>query len=141
MKYYIGFVFALSIIYVISKLQDKYNILNRFSKKQLNRTQSHKHLLRTALVSQYQNEVLKQETQSQKHEKKVKIKVIIMDDQAYWVKDNVFYTADMDEGDVNKNTTREVDTMTMNKVQLDKMMFIMDRLREGTFNDSGGTGN
>ena len=64
-----------------------------------------------------------------------------MDDQAYWVKDNVFYTADMDEGDVNKNTTREVDTMTMNKVQLDKMMFIMDRLREGTFNDSGGTGN
>ncbi len=139
MKYYVGFIFALSIVYAVYKLQDRYNILNTFSKKQINKTQSHRHLLKTALLGQYQNDVVKRETQSQKHEKKVKIRVIIMDDQAYWVKDNIFYTADMEEGDVNKNTTREVDTMTMNKVQLDKMMFIMDRLREGTLNDSGGT--
>ena len=64
-----------------------------------------------------------------------------MDDQAYWVKDNVFYTADMSGEIVDKETTRVVDTMTMSKVQLDKMVFIMDRLREGNLNDSGGTGN
>ena len=64
-----------------------------------------------------------------------------MDNQAYWIKDNVFYTADMAmNGNVDKDTTRTVDTMTMNKVQLDKMMFIIDRLREEAFDDRGGTG-
>lgn len=140
MKYYIGFLFAFLLAYTVLKLQVKYNIFNEF--KEINRhTQSHKLFLRTALDQQAGVEKIKQETQAQKHEKKIRVKVIIMDDQAYWVKDNVFYTANMLDGDVNKNTTREVDTMTMNKVQLDKMMFIMDRLREGAFNDSGGTGD
>jgi hypothetical protein len=30
-----------------------------------------------------------------------------------------------------------VDTMGMDKVQLDKMLFIMDQLRDGNKNDSG----
>ena len=64
-----------------------------------------------------------------------------MDEQAYWIKDNVFYTADMDGDYVDKDTTRRVDTMAMNTVQLDKMMFIVDKLREGNLNDSGGTRN
>jgi hypothetical protein len=140
MKYYIGFLFAFLLAYTVLKLQIKYNILNDFNEINRN-TQSHKLFLRTALDQQAGVEKIKQETQAQKHEKKIRVKVIIMDDQAYWVKDNVFYTANMLDGDVNKNTTREVDTMTMSKVQLDKMMFIMDRLREGAFNDSGGTGN
>jgi len=62
-----------------------------------------------------------------------------MDNNAYWIKDNVFYMADMSsDGMVDKDTTRIVDTMAMNKVQLDKMMFIIDRLREDTY-DSGGS--
>ncbi len=64
-----------------------------------------------------------------------------MDDQAYWIKDNTFYTADMVQGTVDKETTRIVDTMTMNKVQLDKMIFIIDRLREEAFDDRWGSGN
>jgi hypothetical protein len=50
--------------------------------------------------------------------------------------------ADMNnEGIVDKDTTRRVDTMTMSRVQLDKMMFIIDRLREENYNDSSGSGN
>jgi len=64
-----------------------------------------------------------------------------MEDQAYWIKDNIFYTADVMGDGVDKDTTRRVDTMVMNKVQLDKMMFIIDRLREGNSNDSGSTRN
>lgn len=139
MKYYVGFVFAFLLINIVSKLQNKYNIFNDFKKVNKN-TQSHKLFIRSALGKINSVETKKLETQAQKHEKKTRIKVIIMDDQAYWVKDNVFYTADMTDGDVNKNTTRIVDTMTMSKVQLDKMVFIMDRLREGTLNDSGSTG-
>lgn len=69
------------------------------------------------------------------------IKVIIIDNSAYWIKDNTFYTASVDDtGMVDKDTTRVVDTMTMDAVELDKMLFIMDRLREGLTNDSGGSG-
>jgi hypothetical protein len=140
MKYYIGFLFSFFLVYIVSKLQSKYNIFNEFNETS-RKTQSHKLFLRSALDKQPGIEKPKQETQAQKHEKKTRIKVIIMDDQAYWVKDNVFYTADMSGEIVDKETTRVVDTMTMSKVQLDKMIFIMDRLREGNLNDSGGTGN
>jgi hypothetical protein len=34
-----------------------------------------------------------------------------------------------------------VDTMGMDKVQLDKMLFIMDQLRDGKQNDSGDSRN
>jgi hypothetical protein len=47
----------------------------------------------------------------------------------------------MIDGNVDKETTRVVDTMTMNKVQLDKMIFIIDRLREEAFDDRWGSGN
>ncbi|NDB82079.1 MAG: hypothetical protein EB127_04960 [Alphaproteobacteria bacterium] len=140
MKYYIGFLFAFLLVYIVSKLQIKYNIFNEFN--EINRqTQSHKLFIRSALDKQISSEKVRVETQAQKHEKKTRIKVIIMDDQAYWVKDNVFYTADMSGEIVDKETTRVVDTMTMSKVQLDKMVFIMDRLREGIFDDSGSAGN
>lgn len=72
---------------------------------------------------------------------KTNIKVILVDGSAYWVKDNAFYTAYLSEdGLVDKDTTRVVDTITMSGVELDKMLFIMDRLREGIDDDRGGTG-
>ncbi len=80
-------------------------------------------------------------TQSLNHEQKTSIKVIIMEDQAFWIKDNIFYVADMDGHHIDKDTTRRVDTMAMDKVELDKMLFIMDQLRDRKINDSGSSGN
>ena len=79
--------------------------------------------------------------QSTKHEEKTNIKVIIIGREAYWVKDNIFYMADMSRDGIDKDTTRIVDTINMDKVQLDKMLFIMDQLREGKTDDSSSTGN
>ena len=65
-----------------------------------------------------------------------------MDSKAYWIKDNVFYSADMaPDGTVDKDTTQKVDTFSLNKVQLDKMVFIVDRLTEGLDDDSRYSGN
>lgn len=80
-------------------------------------------------------------TQSRVYEEKSSVKVIIMYDQAFWIRDNVFYTANMKDGYVDKETTRRVDTMGMDKVELDKMLFIMDQLRDGKLNDSGSSGD
>lgn len=75
-------------------------------------------------------------TQSQNHFKETNVKVIIVDNEAFWIKNNIFYKAQMSDQGVDKNTTQEVDTIAMDKVQLDKMLFIMDKLTEGIDDDS-----
>ena len=64
-----------------------------------------------------------------------------MDDQAYWIKDNIFYKAPLVGQSIDKDLAEEVDTISMDKVQLDKMLFIMDKLREGINDDSRGSGD
>ena len=39
---------------------------------------------------------IKNSTQSKKHYDKTNVKVIILDNQAYWIKDNIFYKAPID---------------------------------------------
>ena len=81
-------------------------------------------------------------TQSKMHYDKTNVKVIILEDQqAYWIKDNIFYKAPIDGQSIDKESAEQVDTMHMDKVQLDKMLFIMDKLREGINDDSRGSGD
>ncbi len=140
MEYIIGFLSAIVFVYFLVRIQNKYDVLKvrlKFSKA----TQSRNHYLFERDVDVVQNKKKEVNRQSTKHDKNVNIRVIIMDNQAYWIKDNVFYTAELNHGIVDKETTKEVDTMTMNKVQLDKMIFIIDRLREEAFDDRWGSGN
>jgi hypothetical protein len=78
-------------------------------------------------------------TQSKNHYDKTNVKVIILDNQAYWIKDNIFYKAPLVNQLIDKDSAEEVDTISMDRVQLDKMLFIMDKLREGKTDDSRGS--
>ena len=80
-------------------------------------------------------------TQSYKHDMKNKLRVVFTDSNAYWIKDNAFYQADLVDGIVDESTTKVVDTMTMDRVELDKMIFIVQQLTEGMTNDSGSPGD
>jgi hypothetical protein len=80
-------------------------------------------------------------TQSKMHYDKTNVKVIILENQAYWIKDNIFYRAPIDGQSIDKESAEQVDTIHMDKVQLDKMLFIMDKLREGINDDSRGSGD
>ena len=70
--------------------------------------------------------------QSSSYLKNAYVKVMIVKDKAYWIKNNKFYTAEVSEGNVQNETAKEVDTMSMSKVQLDEMLFIVEKLREGS---------
>jgi hypothetical protein len=78
-------------------------------------------------------------TQSKNHYDKTNVKVIIVDNNAYWIKDNIFYKAPLVDQLIDKESAEQVDTINMDKVQLDKMLFIMDKLREGISDDSRGS--
>jgi hypothetical protein len=73
----------------------------------------------------------KVKNQSKNHQNKTTMRVLFLQDKAYWIQDNIFYTADLVDGLVDEETKTRVDTMGMNKVQLEEMSFIVERLTEG----------
>ena len=93
------------------------------------------------LVPKKINNKTKIESQSAKHAASTMIKIIVIEDKAYWVKDNVFYFADTNGGDIVDVTAKPVEISDMSKQDIDKMLFILDNLRKGNENDSSGTGN
>lgn len=93
------------------------------------------------LIPKKLNNKEKIESQSAKHAANTMIKIIVIDSKAYWVKDNVFYSADTDNGDIISPTAEPIDISTMSKKDIDKMLFILDNLRKGIQNDSGSSGN
>lgn len=80
-------------------------------------------------------------SQARKHTRSNTVKVLVIEDQAYWVHDNMFYVADTVEGLVNPDTVRPVDTHNMSKRDIDKMLFILDSLKNGNSDDSSGAWN
>lgn len=79
-------------------------------------------------------------SQSRKHVEKSMIRIIIIDGKAYWVVDNIFYTANTVHGDVIPETAQPVDTANMSKEDIDKMLYILDNLDKGYKDDSGSSG-
>jgi hypothetical protein len=81
-------------------------------------------------------------TQSEKHIQKNMLRVVISEDRAYWILGNVFYTANAVDGRVDENTAKPLDVENMSRIELDKMLSILDDLKQGVGpNDSGSTGN
>jgi hypothetical protein len=78
-------------------------------------------------------------TQSKKHYDSQHVRVIISETEAYWVANNKFYVAEVVNSLIVQETTREVDTMVMDDVELKKIMKIVEMLGEG--NDSSSPGN
>lgn len=108
---------------------------------QIRYSQSHVHRLISPILEYVPDPVEEKiPRQSNNFVKDSYTRVIILDDNAYWIKDQALYTAEIFDGMVNKETTRRVDTMAMNKVELDKTMFIVEKLREGLDNDSSSPG-
>jgi hypothetical protein len=67
-----------------------------------------------------------------------------MDDKAYWIKNNTVFVSEIIDGDlssISESTAKVVDMMALDKVELDKMVFIVETLTEGLTNDSSGSGN
>jgi hypothetical protein len=81
------------------------------------------------------------QSQSEKHAEKNSIRVIFMDNKAYWVANNVFYCANAIDGNVDRETAQPINTEDISKEDIDKLLFILDKLGSGSNNDSGGSGD
>jgi hypothetical protein len=70
-------------------------------------------------------------SQAMKYFDSINLRILILEKQAYWIKNNAVFVAEVINGEIEKETAKEVDTMTMDKVQLNKLMFIVEKLKEG----------
>lgn len=103
-------------------------------------SQSHVHELIRPFLPENEEMVRLKITQATKHFDQTYIRILMVQNKAYWIKNSVLYVADIVNGEINKESAKEVDIISMDKVQLDKMMFIVDKLTEGTTNDYWNTG-
>jgi hypothetical protein len=118
-----------SIIVLIKKIEGKVLKLNKYRQSDIHR------LLKPILYTAEKN--INKKTQMDKMLEKNSVNVMIIEDQAYWVVKNVFYTANFVNGDVDQESTHPIDTSSLSKSDMEKMFFILDKL--GDSNDSGSS--
>lgn len=139
MEYFLGSAITMLAMFITTRLiSSKKNIIEV---SPLRYSQSHIHELISPLLPDLRNYKKNIVRQSSKQEERTNIKVVIFDNKAYFVKDGTFYCAEMHGTEIDGANATLVDTMGMDKVQLDKMLFIIDQLNDGKENDSGDSRN
>jgi len=136
MEYFLGSLLTLVTMLIVSKLLSSSK--NNFKPINLKFNQSRQHYLIRDYIPLERKRL---KTQATTHFKKQHVRVIFVDSTAYWIEDGSFYMADFKDGEINQETKTKVDTMGMNKVELDRISFIVDRLTEGLTDDSGNSRN
>jgi len=101
-------------------------------------SQARAHMLMST-IADYGDSVHEPDTnnQSKDYIKKSYVRVVIAENNAYWIKDNALFTAEVVEGMVDRESQRRVDTMGMDSVELEQTLAIVEKLREGLDEDSG----
>lgn len=129
MEFLLGFMLAVATVFIFRFFIIK--DINQSEHWSIKYSQTRIHEIIKNYVPDYEFEIKRPVTQSENHKNSMYTRVLFVENQAYWIKNNTLFVADMDDGMVDEETTREVDTMGMNKVQLEKVIHIVDALTEG----------
>ena len=81
------------------------------------------------------------DTQASNYLKRKMVRVIFTKSNAYWIKDNAVYEAEILDGSIKQESTKKVDIHAMNDVQLKKIQFIVEKLTEGLTDENGNPRN
>lgn len=140
MEYFIGSVLTfIAVIYLSKSIRSE---ARKHVSLPLKYTQSRAYELIRPVIDMVLPELKKNKvTQATKHFDKSHIRIVFSATEAFWIAQNKLYKADLIEGVVDENSTQVVDTMAMDKVELDKMMFIVEKLTEGLTNDNSDSGH
>jgi hypothetical protein len=139
MDYLLGFLVAIGMFLFFRLIAPK--MISKDLGNKIRYSQTHIHEIIKDNIPESMFYPIKNPTQASIREKSMNVKVLFIDKEAYWIKENALFIADQEDGIVKEDTARRVDTMGMNGVQLEKVMYIVDILNEGNENDRGYTGN
>ena len=138
-----------SIIYIVGKRIN--NIVSKNVMPKLKQRQSTVHnIVKNVLPTNQEiikniigsREKLKQTKQSMQNYNAESIKVIVIENKAYWIQDNTFYeTVLTEDGEIDQSFAKPVDTSNLDVEAVNGLMKIVDNLRGIDKNDGSGTGN
>jgi len=126
MEYFLGSISTIIAVVAVNILTRKNLSKNKFKVKT---SQSYLYKLLSDIAIKDMEKYSK-EKQSSKYLKNHSVKVMIVENKAYWIKDNQLYVADCTRGDIDGDSTSKVDTMAMDAVELEKTIFIVEKLSE-----------
>jgi len=139
MDYLIGSVVTFTTIIAISILIRRYSI--KSTRYESSYSQSYVHSMLSPLYAFVDfNPEEGTESQAKVHRASMYTQVVITKNKAYWIDSNTFLVAPVAEnGDIDRESAQAVDTMSMNKVQLEEMTLIIEELTRGKGYDSRGS--
>ena len=116
-------------------------VANRFNQKSYSKKIYRQSDMHEMLKRFFSNNLLveKKSSQMEKRKDKILTRVIILEDKAYWVSDNVFYVGEAANGEVKPETGIPISTSGLSSKEINKLLFILDNLKNGKSNDSGST--
>lgn len=76
------------------------------------------------------------ETQSRKHLERNIVNVLIYEDRAYWIRENSVFVANVVDGVVDQQSTQTVNAINMDKLEIEKLNFVIEQLTKGGSDDS-----
>ena len=137
MEYFVGFLVSVISFIILNK------IVKNVAKHKIATpvfTQSRK----LALVKHYIISSLQPKEQPKKQSteylRKNSIMAYFWGSNVYWIENGFLVTAKLKDNQIDEDTKKKVDTHSLDKVELDKMIFIVDKLTEGKKNDSSDSG-
>lgn len=87
-----------------------------------------KHMMPTN--AEYKRENTKRQSVERSRDRVVRV-IKTPDSKAYWVKDNIFYCAQVVDGEFDPQEALPVDTTHLSKKEVDKLLHILDNLKNG----------
>ena len=124
MDFLIPMVLTITSFYIILIILKKIE-RSVFKKVKYRQSDIHEAYTKSTMASSKQ---AKKFSQSEQRLQNTSVNVIIVDAMAYWVVDNIFYCADFIDDHINTDSSRPVDTDNMSEKDVEKMMFILDKL-------------
>lgn len=143
MEYVAGSIVTAVVMLFVIKFANNINLKSYFRKPRVSQSYSFSLLMPSIshLMTPFGLYLEPIERQSTNHERSLKVKMVIYNNKAYWIHDGNFYTAIVVNGVVVKESTKPVDTMGMDTVELKELSEVVEKLTEGTGNDSSNSGN
>ena len=136
MEYFVGAAITVGVIFFAKRYLTKH--VEDVSIGPIEYSQTHVYELVKPFIQQLPPPEIS-DTQAANFLKQTYMRIMVVNNKAYWIKDNIFYVANVVDGNVDKANATAVDTMAMSKVELDEMLFIVEKLREDS-DDSRGSG-
>lgn len=137
MEYFAGSLVTLITMYIVARLVRSPKNTIRTLKVNFSQTRQYE-LVKDFLPIEPRPKL---NTQASKHNQSQYTRIVFIGDDAYWIEDSRVYTAAFNDGQVDYENKITVDMTAIDKVELDKMIFVVERLTEGLSNDSRDSGN